>query len=53
MIIVNSHAAPTPTTRMQSNHECGVGSGSLICQQSKANAAATETMNCKNRIGKA
>jgi len=52
MIAVNSHALPTPTTRMQSNHDCGVGSGSEACQRSKANAAATETANCKKRIGK-
>lgn len=43
MITVNSHAAPKPITRTSSSHDCGVGSGSLACQRSKANAAAIET----------
>jgi hypothetical protein len=53
MRIVASHAAPTPTSRMHSSHDCGVGRGSLACQRSKAKAAATETANCMNLIGRA
>ncbi len=47
---VNSHAAPKPTIRMHSSHDCGVGSGSLACQRSKAKAAAIETAHCKYRM---
>lgn len=51
MITVTSHAALAPITSTHSNHDCAVGSGSLVCQRSKAKAAAAETMTCKNRIG--
>jgi|JI9StandDraft_1071089.scaffolds.fasta_scaffold83050_4 hypothetical protein len=44
---VNNHAAPNPTIRMHSNHDCIVGSGALACQRSKAKAAAMETAHCK------
>ncbi len=53
MICVATHAEPVPTIRTASNHDCIVGSGSLFCQQSKANAAMTETTNCMNCMGKA
>ncbi len=53
MICVTNHAEPTPTSRMASSHDCIVGSGSLFCQQSKANAAATDTTNCMYCMGKA
>lgn len=46
MSTVHNHAAVTPTTTMQSSHDCGVGSGSLACQRSNAYAAATETQSC-------
>lgn len=47
MRIVTSHAAPTPMTSTQSNHEWKVGSGSKAAwYRSKANAAATDTTNC-------
>lgn len=49
MSTVTSHDDPTPTIRMQSNHDWYVGRGSRACHLSKANAAATETMNCSQR----
>jgi hypothetical protein len=47
---VNTHAAPTPTSRMHSSQDWTVGNGSLACQRSNAKAAATETANCMKRI---
>lgn len=47
---VTNHAEPTPTMRIASNHDCAVGSGSLACQRSNQNAAATETTNCMKRM---
>lgn len=49
MSTVISHAEPTPTIRMQSNHDWYVGNGSLACHLSKAKAAATEMANCSQR----
>lgn len=46
MMIVNNHAAPKPTIRMASNHDCGVGRGLLACHRSNAKAAAIETAHC-------
>jgi len=50
---VNIHAAPNPTIRMHSNHDCPVGRGSFACHRSKANAAAIDTAHCKYRMGTA
>jgi hypothetical protein len=43
MMIVNSHAAPKPTTSTQTSHDAAVGRGSPACHLSKAKAASTET----------
>lgn len=45
---VAKYADPTPTMSTQSNHDCGVGSGSLACQRSKAKAAAIDTAHCNH-----
>ncbi len=48
---VNNHAAPMPTIITHNSHDCGVGSGSLSCQRSKAKAARIDTAHCQYCIG--
>jgi hypothetical protein len=51
MTCVYSHAAPKPTKRTQSSHDCVVGSGSTAAwYRSKAKAAATDTASCDSSI---
>ena len=50
MMTVASHAAPNPTTRIMSSHDCFVGRGSLTCQRWKAKAAAIEIAHCTTSI---
>lgn len=48
---VHTQAAPTPTIKTQSNHDCAVGNGSYAAwYRSKAKAAATETASCESSI---
>lgn len=50
MITVNSHAAPTPTNRTPSNHDCWVGASISGRQLRKAYAAATDTASWMSRM---
>lgn len=51
MTCVYSHAAPNPTNRTHSSHDCTVGRGSTAAwYRSKAKAAATDTASCDSSI---
>lgn len=53
MRTVARYADPMPTISTASNHDCGVGRGSLACQRSKAKAAAIDTAHWNQCTGRA